>query len=77
MASSSTGTAINLGALPSEKLTRFNFPMWRAQILPAIRGAQLVGILDGSDAAPAKTLTQPAAEGAHRFSQSRLCDMAR
>jgi hypothetical protein len=58
MASSSTSGQINLGAPPSEKLTRSNYPIWWAQILPAIRGAQLVGLLDGTDAAPAKTLSQ-------------------
>jgi hypothetical protein len=31
--------------------------MWRAQVLPAIRGAQLVGLLDGTDAAPERTIT--------------------
>jgi hypothetical protein len=38
VASSSTGN-VNLGAPQSEKLTKSNFPMWRAQILPAIHGA--------------------------------------
>jgi hypothetical protein len=62
MASSSTSGQINLGALPFEKLTRSNYPIWRAQILPAIRGAQLVGLLDGTDAALAKTLSQAHAD---------------
>jgi hypothetical protein len=60
MASSSN--QLNLGAPPSEKLTRTNYPIWRAQILPAIRGAQQVGLLDGSDAAPAKLLPQASAD---------------
>jgi hypothetical protein len=30
--------------------------MWRAQIMPAIRGARLLGLLDGTDAAPDETL---------------------
>jgi hypothetical protein len=53
---SMSSTSLNLSAPPSEKLTPSNYPMWRAQILPAIRGAQLVGLLDGTNAAPAKTL---------------------
>jgi hypothetical protein len=56
MASSSSSPAIHLGEPPSEKLMRANYPLWRAQVLPAIRGAQLIGLLDGTDAAPAKTL---------------------
>jgi hypothetical protein len=52
MASSSTNLPINLGLPPREQLTRNNFPLWRSQVLPTIRGAQLVGILNGTDAAP-------------------------
>jgi hypothetical protein len=62
MASSSTSGQINLGAPPYEKLTRSNYPIWRAKILPAIRGAQLVGLLDGTDAALAKMLSQVPAD---------------
>jgi hypothetical protein len=62
MASSSTSGQINLGALASEKLTRSNYPIWRAQILSAIRGAQLIGLLDGPDTAPGKTLSQAPAD---------------
>ncbi|WVZ51721.1 hypothetical protein U9M48_002836, partial [Paspalum notatum var. saurae] len=44
-------------ALPvTEKLTRTNFNLWKAQVMPAIRGAQLEGLLDGSDPAPPKTI---------------------
>lgn len=56
MASSSSVAQAPLGAPVSEKLTRENFLLWKAQIMPAIRGAQLDSILDGSCAAPAKTL---------------------
>ena len=51
-----------LGAAPSEKLTRVNFPLWQAQVLPAIRGAQAMGLLDGTDAAPAKMVTMETAD---------------
>jgi hypothetical protein len=56
MASSSSAQIINLGSPPSDKLTRANYSGWRAQVLPPIRGARLFGLLDGSDAAPPKTL---------------------
>ncbi|XP_071683228.1 uncharacterized protein [Lolium perenne] len=52
MASSSYTPPINLGLPPRELLTRDNHPLWRSQVLPAIRGAQLVGLLNGTDAAP-------------------------
>ena len=41
----------------TEKLTRENYLLWEMQVLPAIRGAQLTGFLDGKTPAPAKTLT--------------------
>lgn len=56
MASSSTPLP-SLGNPPTDKLTRSNHPMWRAQVLPAIRGAQLLGLLDGTDVAPPPMLT--------------------
>ncbi|CAN6361752.1 unnamed protein product [Urochloa humidicola] len=57
MASSSTTIAFpSLGAPTTEKLTRDNFLLWKAQIMPAIRGAQLTSILDGSIPAPEKTI---------------------
>ena len=49
---------MNLGAPPKQQLTRSNFPIWRVQVLPAIRGAMAMGLLDGSEAAPPKTLAK-------------------
>jgi hypothetical protein len=46
----------SLGPPVTEKLTRDNYILWRAQILPPIRGAQLEGILDGSVKAPPKIM---------------------
>jgi hypothetical protein len=67
MASSSSNQAINLGAPPSDKLTRKNYSLWRAQILPPIRGAHLVGLLDGTDAAPPETLAiEPGKDDANK-----------
>ena len=57
MASSSNLAPSPLGPPVAEKLTRDNFVLWKAQFLPAIRGAQLMGILDGSSPAPPKVLS--------------------
>ena len=53
---SSSAVGLNLGAPPTEKLARGNYLLWKAQVLPALRGAQVTGLLDGSDAAPPKTV---------------------
>ena len=47
-------TSSALGHPVNEKLTRDNFLLWKAQVLPAIRGAQLMGYLDGQTVAPAQ-----------------------
>jgi hypothetical protein len=52
MASTSSNPPINLGLPPRELLTRENHPLSRSQVLPAICGAQLVGLLIGADQAP-------------------------
>jgi hypothetical protein len=59
MASSSSALVIpaSLSILVSEKLTRENYLLWRAQVLPAIRAAQFEGFLDGSEIEPPKKLT--------------------
>ncbi|KAK1596481.1 hypothetical protein QYE76_007619 [Lolium multiflorum] len=61
MASSSTmatmaALASALGHPPPEKLSRENHLFWKAQVLPALRGAQVMGLLDGTDPAPLTTL---------------------
>jgi hypothetical protein len=50
MASSSSFSS--LGHPITEKLTRDNFMLWKAQFIPAVRGAQLFGFLDGSVKVP-------------------------
>ena len=65
MASSSTSSSFQLGPTVFEKLTRDNFVLWKAQFLPAIRGAQLMGILDGSDPAPPKTVEDDKKQRVH------------
>jgi hypothetical protein len=49
--SSSTPSPSPFGSKVSEKLTRDNYLLWKAQVLPPIRGAQLEGMLDGSSKA--------------------------
>ncbi|KAK1606029.1 hypothetical protein QYE76_029702 [Lolium multiflorum] len=45
-----------LGAPPSEKLSRDNHLFWKTQVLPALRGAQVMELLNGTDLAPPKTV---------------------
>lgn len=55
MASSSTAVApAILGQVVTEKLTKTNFVLWKAQVLAALRGAQLAGFLDDSIKPPSK-----------------------
>ncbi|KAK1697320.1 hypothetical protein QYE76_014017 [Lolium multiflorum] len=54
--SSSTTAAAIIGAPPATKLTRANFLYWHAQVLPTLRGARVMGLLDGSDSAPPEVL---------------------
>ena len=59
MASSSNAnhsTHSPFGPAISEKLTRDNFTLCKAQVMPGIRAAQFEGYLDGTKVAPAKTL---------------------
>ncbi|KAK1619804.1 hypothetical protein QYE76_025321 [Lolium multiflorum] len=59
MASSSTApAAVTIGAPPATKLTRENFLYWQAQVLPSLRGARVMGLLEGSDSAPPETLEE-------------------
>jgi hypothetical protein len=56
MSSSSTtpGLAAALGAPPAQQLTRGNFLLWKALVLPAFRGANVMPLLEGTDRAPPK-----------------------
>jgi hypothetical protein len=55
--SSSTTIIPSILSVPiSEKLTKTNYPLWRAHVLPTIRAAQLEDLLTGDDVAPAKTV---------------------
>jgi hypothetical protein len=54
--SSSPMTGGSLSGVVSEKLSRGNYLIWQSSILPEIRGAQLMGYLDGSVVEPAKEI---------------------
>jgi hypothetical protein len=61
LASSQLGSAAAsltaaLGSPPTEKLSRENHLFWKTQILPALRGAQVMGLLNGTDLAPPETM---------------------
>jgi hypothetical protein len=40
----------------SQKLTKSNYLLWQAQVLPAIRATELEGFLNDDEKLPAKTL---------------------
>lgn len=65
MASSSAQAAAlsALGFLPvSEKLTRGNYPLWRAQVLSSIKGAELYDFLSPTVEPPPRYLTKKEGE---------------
>lgn len=52
-------------AIPiTEKLTRTNYVLWHAQIMPPIRAAQLEGLLTGVDIKPAPTIAAKTGDSA-------------
>jgi hypothetical protein len=61
--SSSNSAPVSLNHQISEKLARGNYLLWRAQVLPKIKGAHLFGFLDGTVTAPARTVHAKDAEG--------------
>ncbi|XP_071676858.1 uncharacterized protein [Lolium perenne] len=58
MASSSSATtlAAALGAPPTQLLTRENALIWKALVVPALRGACVLDLVEGKDKAPVKML---------------------
>jgi hypothetical protein len=62
----STGVALpsTFGHPVTEKLTKSNYALWKLQVLPAIRGARLVGYTDGSSPAPPEEITTGTGAGA-------------
>jgi hypothetical protein len=76
---SSTGSSAPLLVyVITEKLNKTNYSMWKAQVLPILRGAQLQGYLDGTNVTPAKTIEgkpTPGKEEATQRGESRVCSM--
>jgi hypothetical protein len=56
--SSSSGAtlAAALGTPSAQQFTKSNYLLLHALIIPAFRGSNVMGLLDGSDCAPAKTI---------------------
>ncbi|KAK1626914.1 hypothetical protein QYE76_001229 [Lolium multiflorum] len=60
---SATALAAALGSPPSQPLTRENALIWKALVIPALRGARVLDLVEGVDKAPAETLDAEDANG--------------
>ncbi|WVZ48786.1 hypothetical protein U9M48_000195 [Paspalum notatum var. saurae] len=50
-------------AIPvTEKLAKNNYVIWQLQVLPAVRGSQLEGFLDGTEEAPPRMISEKIAD---------------
>ena len=56
MASSLSAPVLALGNPPTQLLTRENFLVWKALVVPALRGAQVLALVEGSEDAPEEYL---------------------
>jgi hypothetical protein len=54
--SSATVLAAALGAPPAQLLTRDNALVWKALVVPALRGARVLDLVEGSEGAPVEKL---------------------
>ena len=61
--SSSTATNPFFGFQVTEKLSKTNHALWKAQILAAIRGASYEGHINGKTVAPDVEISEKAADG--------------
>ena len=61
--SSSTAAQSNLSGQVLEKLSRTNYVLWRTQVAPQLRGARLVGYVDGTMTEPARLLVTKDKDG--------------
>jgi hypothetical protein len=59
---SGAGLVATLGASPAQQFTRRNSLLWMAMVFPAFRGANVMALLDGTDAASTKTIEVEDAE---------------
>jgi hypothetical protein len=62
-AMSDTALAAALGSPPSQPLTWENALIWKALVIPALRGARVLDLVEGVDKAPAETLDAEDANG--------------
>jgi hypothetical protein len=49
---STTALAAALGTPPSQPLTRENTLVWKALVIPVLRGARVLDLVEGKDKAP-------------------------
>jgi hypothetical protein len=49
---SATALAAALGSPPSQPLTRENALVWKALVIPTLRGAHVLDLVEGKDKAP-------------------------
>ena len=70
--SSSGSSHPNLNQKVTEKLTRTNYVLWRAQIVPQMRGADVFGYADGTTPEPARFLVGKDKEGKEETSLNPL-----
>lgn len=64
-----TSAAANSGlsGQVTERLTRANYILWRAQIVPQLRGAGYFGYVDGATPEPAKEVVTKDKDGKEIF----------
>jgi hypothetical protein len=67
--SSSSTTFPSYSISISEKLTKSNYRLWRAQILPSIRAAHLEDILTGAEKKPVKTIVERSGDASDASAQ--------
>ena len=60
-----TASMSSLTGLITVRLTRVNFLLWKAQVIPNLTGAGLFGYLNGSVPAPPKTIVMGTGDAAH------------
>ena len=60
-----TASMPSLAGLITVRLTRVNFLLWKAQVIPNLTGAGLFGYLDGSVPTPPKTIVVGTGDAAH------------
>ncbi|XBI08049.1 hypothetical protein VPH35_135848 [Triticum aestivum] len=66
IASAPTISMPSLAGLITVRLTRANFHLWKAQVVPNLSGAGLFGYLDGSFPRPPQTVIEGTGDAAHQ-----------